>query len=80
VTDLILLYPPSIFRFRERPFFLGPVDSNIPYWRCSTAVAACTTVPPAAARPRFSALSAAALHGSIASQRPCREKLPPSPC
>jgi len=30
VTDLILLHPPSIFRFREQPCFLGPVSDVIP--------------------------------------------------
>lgn len=30
VTDLILLHPPSIYRFREQPFFLGPVSDVIP--------------------------------------------------
>jgi B12-binding domain/radical SAM domain protein len=30
VTDLILLHPPSIFRFRELPCFLGPVSDVIP--------------------------------------------------
>ena len=30
MTDLILLHPPSIFRFREQPCFLGPVSDVIP--------------------------------------------------
>lgn len=30
VTDLILLHPPSIFSFRERPCFQGPVSDVIP--------------------------------------------------
>lgn len=30
MTDLILLHPPSIFRFRESPRFLGPVSDVIP--------------------------------------------------
>ena len=30
MTDLILLHPPSIFRFRERPCFLGPISDVIP--------------------------------------------------
>ena len=30
VTDLILLHPPSIFRFREQPYFFGPVSDVIP--------------------------------------------------
>jgi len=30
VTDLILLHPPSIFRFREQPCFLGPISDVIP--------------------------------------------------
>lgn len=29
-TDLILLHPPSIYRFRENPVFLGPVSDVIP--------------------------------------------------
>lgn len=30
VTDLILLHPPSIFRFRELPCFQGPISDVIP--------------------------------------------------
>ena len=30
MTDLILLHPPSIFRFRELPCFMGPVSDVIP--------------------------------------------------
>jgi B12-binding domain/radical SAM domain protein len=30
MTDLILLHPPSIYRFRELPCFLGPVSDVIP--------------------------------------------------
>jgi B12-binding domain/radical SAM domain protein len=28
--DLILLHPPSVFRFRERPLFFGPVSDVVP--------------------------------------------------
>lgn len=30
VSDLILLHPPSIFRFRELPCFQGPISDVIP--------------------------------------------------
>ena len=29
-SDLILLHPPSIFKFRELPIFYGPVSDVIP--------------------------------------------------
>src|SRR6266567_4711800 len=29
-VDLILLHPPSVFNFRERPLFYGPISDVIP--------------------------------------------------